>query len=102
MGTSWMVTVPATTGAVGTAGVAADAGSSGKRCVAARAPTLAATATAEIAEMMTLRRIACSPPGASAGTRRRWLRGVARRRARGRAEARIAQFGRAHRDRRDA
>src|SRR5947208_670204 len=104
MGTSLLLTVPATTGAVGTAGgVRADTASNGKRCLTTSAPTIAATAIAEIAEMMTLCRIRRSPPGAcaSAGTGRR-LRRVARSRTRGGAQTRIAQFGRAQRDRRDA
>src|ERR1700704_2067673 len=65
MGTSWLMTLPATTGAVGTAGAGAEAASNGSRCVttraATRAATIAATANAEIAEMITLRRIGCSP-----------------------------------------
>src|SRR6267154_6618303 len=61
MGTSWLRTLPATTGAVGTAGAGAEAASNGSRCVTTRAPTIAATASAEIAEMITLRPIGCSP-----------------------------------------
>src|SRR3979411_2335916 len=61
MGTSWLMTLPATTGAVGTAGAGAEAASNGSRCVTTRAATIAATANGEIAEMITLRRIGCSP-----------------------------------------
>src|SRR5215469_9708310 len=53
--------MPATTGTVGTAGVPADTASDGNRCVTTRAQTIAATATAEIVEMMTLHRIGRLP-----------------------------------------
>src|SRR5919204_6203484 len=98
MGTSLLVTVPATTGTVVTAGgraeaaVRADAASNGKRCLKTSAPTIAVTANAEIAEMMTLPLIGCSPTGACASA-------STGRRTRGRAETRVAQFGRAHRNR---
>src|SRR5260221_12547953 len=71
MGTSWLMTLPATTGAVGTAGAGAEAASNGSRCVTTRAATIAATANAVIAEMINLRRIGFSQLGlASAGAGR--------------------------------
>src|SRR5262245_50788930 len=61
MGTSWLVTVPATTGTGGTAAGGGAACSNGSRWAAARAPPTARTAISRTVEITIFRRIHVPP-----------------------------------------